>query len=122
DNPAGGAIITYYQRARHLFGPIKIEVLDGDGRVIDALPASKRRGLNRISWSMQLPPPRVPRAATVAFGASAGPRVLPGTYTVRLTKGGQKLETRLTVGLDRRAPFTLADRQENFAQVMRAHK
>src|SRR5205823_1757126 len=30
-NPPGGATITYYQRTRHLFGPIKIEILDGAG-------------------------------------------------------------------------------------------
>ena len=31
-NPPAGAVITYYQRARHLFGPLKLEVLDGAGR------------------------------------------------------------------------------------------
>src|SRR5262249_59848 len=31
-NPAGGAEITYYQRSRHLFGPIKIEVIGEDGK------------------------------------------------------------------------------------------
>ena len=52
-------------------------------------PPTKRRGINRVVWSMQVKPPRVPRAAQLAFGASQGPRVLPGTYTVRLTKGGE---------------------------------
>ena len=32
ENPAGGAVITYYQRTRHLFGPIKLEVLDAAGK------------------------------------------------------------------------------------------
>ena len=31
ENPAGGAVITYYQRTRHLFGKLKIEVLDSSG-------------------------------------------------------------------------------------------
>ena len=83
---ARGAVITYYQRTRHLFGPIKLEILDASGKVVDTIPATKRRGINRVSWPMRVPPPRVPRAAQVAFGASQGPRVLPGTYTVRLTK------------------------------------
>ena len=51
------------------------------------LAASQRRGLNRVVWSLQVKPPRVPRAATLAYNASQGPRVPPGTYTVRLTKG-----------------------------------
>ena len=42
------------------------------------LPTSKRRGLNRVAWSMRVKPPRVPPAATLAYGANIGPRVLPG--------------------------------------------
>src|SRR6267378_279420 len=87
ENPAGGAVITYYQRTRHLFGPIRLEVIDAQGKVVDTVPATKRRGLNRVSWTMRMPAPRVPRAAQLAFNASQGPRVPPGTYTVRLTKG-----------------------------------
>src|SRR5262249_20635117 len=49
-NPAGGAEISYYQRSRHLFGPIKIEVIGEDGKVIDTVSATKRRGVNRVGW------------------------------------------------------------------------
>jgi photosystem II stability/assembly factor-like uncharacterized protein len=120
-NPAGGAVITYYQRTRHLFGPIKLEIIDAQGKLVDSISASKRRGINRIAWSMQVKPPRVPRAAQLAFNASIGPRVPPGTYTVRLTKGGQAIETKLTIGVDRRASYGAADRQAQFDAVMRAH-
>jgi photosystem II stability/assembly factor-like uncharacterized protein len=120
-NPAGGAVVTYYQRTRHLFGPIKIEIFGADGKLIDTISATKRRGLNRVAWSMQVKPPRVPRAAQIAFNASQGPRVPPGTYTVRLTKGDQRVETKLTIGIDRRAPYGAAERQEQFDAVMRAH-
>ncbi len=41
DNPPGGAVITYYQRTRHLFGPLKLEILDADGSVVDELPAEQ---------------------------------------------------------------------------------
>ena len=57
----------------------------------------------------------------MAFAASQGPRVLPGTYTVRLTKGAQVIETKLEIGLDRRAPFKLADRRQQFDAAMRVH-
>ncbi len=120
-NPAGGAVITYYQRTRHLFGAIKLEVFDSTGRLVDTLPAGKRRGINRVVWTMQVKPPRVPRAAAVAFAASQGPRVPPGTYTVRLTKAGQSIETKLEVGLDRRAPYSVGDRNAQFEAVMKAH-
>jgi hypothetical protein len=120
-NPPGGAMITYYQPTRHLFGPIKLEIFDTSGKLIDTLAASKRRGINRVAWTMQVKPPRVPRAASIAFAASQGPRVLPGTYTVRLTKGGQSVETKLEIVLDRRAPYTVEDRRAQFDAVMKAH-
>ncbi len=117
----GGAVITYYQRTRHLFGPIKIEILDANGNVVDTIPASKRRGINRVTWSMRVPPPRVPKGAQAAFNASQGPRVLPGTYTVRLTKGKEVFEAPLVIGLDRRADYTVDDRKVQFDAAMRVH-
>src|SRR5690348_8366726 len=101
-------------KSRHLFGKLKLEVLDSKGEVIDTLGASVRRGINLVSWSMHAKPPRVPPAAQVAFQSQQGPRVPPGTYTVRLTKGKDVLETKLEVGLDRRATYGVAERQANY--------
>ena len=47
--------------------------------------------------------------------------MLPGTYTVRLTKGEKTIETKLEIGLDRRAPYSVADRKAQYEAVMRAH-
>jgi photosystem II stability/assembly factor-like uncharacterized protein len=118
-NAPNGAVITYYQRQRHTYGRLKLEVLDAGGKVIDQLSPTKRRGINRVVWTMQTKPARVPRAAQVAFNATQGPRVLPGTYTVRLTKGQDVVETKLAVGLDRRAPFSKADRKVQFEAASR---
>ena len=118
-NPADGAVITYYQRERHLYGRLKLEVLDAAGKVVDTLNASKRRGINRVVWNMQMKPARVPRAAQIAYNATQGPRVLPGTYTVRLTKGADVIETKLKVDLDRRAPFNAAERKQQFEAASR---
>jgi hypothetical protein len=99
---------------------MRLEILDASGRVVDTLSAGKRKGINRVVWSMQEKPPRVPTAAQTG-GAGAGPRVLPGTYTVRLTKGKDVVETPLVVSLDPKAPFTLADRKAQYEAAMRAH-
>ncbi|UXI68044.1 WD40/YVTN/BNR-like repeat-containing protein [Tahibacter amnicola] len=120
-NPAGGAVISYYQKSRHLFGPIKLEILDAAGNVIDTIPAAKRRGINRVSWSMRVAPPRTPKAAQVAFNSVQGPRVVPGKYTVRLTKGKETYTTTLDIALDRRADFSVADRQAQYALSMKVH-
>jgi hypothetical protein len=119
DNPPDAAVITYYQRTRHLFGKLKIEILDSTGRVVDEVPASKRPGLNRVTWSMLEKPPRVPPAAQIAFAGTRGPRLIPGDYTVRLTKAGKTYETKLTVGLDRRAKFTAEDRKAQYDAAMK---
>ena len=121
DNPPDAAVITYYQRSRHLFGKLKLEVLDASGRVVDDLPASKRSGLNRVNWSMREKPPRVPPAAQIAGSSTVGPRLIPGAYTIRLTKAGKVYETKLTVGLDRRAKFTEAERKLQFDAAMKVH-
>lgn len=118
-NPSSGADIVYYQKSRHLFGKLKLEVLDAKGEVVDTIPASVRRGINRVSWSMRAKPPRVPPAAQVAFNATQGPRVPPGTYTVRMTKGEEVYETQLEVGLDRRVAYGAADRQAQFDASLR---
>ncbi len=114
DNPPDAAVITYYQKSRHLFGKLKIEVLDPAGKVIDTLPASKRPGLNRVTWSMHSKPPRVPPAVQIAFAGTQGPRYLPGTYTIRMTKDNKPYETKITIALDRRSKFSAADRQAQF--------
>ncbi len=114
DNPPDAAVINYYQRERHLYGKLKIEVLDSTGKVLDEIPASKRPGLNRVMWTMREKPPRVPPAAQIAFGGTRGVRFAPGEYTVRLTKNGKTYETKFTIGLDRRAKFTEADKKAQY--------
>jgi hypothetical protein len=121
DNAPNGAAITYYLRSRHVYGPIKLEVLDAAGKLVDTITPGKRRGVNRVEWNMRVKGPKVPRAAQVAFSASQGPRVPPGTYTVRLTRGAEVVETKLVIGLDHRAPYSVADRKAQFDAVMKTH-
>ncbi|HEY8853377.1 MAG TPA: hypothetical protein VIM36_14420 [Gemmatimonadaceae bacterium] len=115
DNPPDAAVITYYLKKRHIFGDMKIEVLDAAGKLVGTVPSTKRRGLSRVRWSMRLKPPRVPSAASAAFGAAFGPRVLPGTYTVKMTKDEKVYTFPLQLVPDPRATHTLADRQAQFA-------
>jgi photosystem II stability/assembly factor-like uncharacterized protein len=121
DNPSDEAVITYYQQKRHIFGDLKIEILDANGKVLSTVPGSMRRGLNRATWSMRLKAPRVPTAASADFGASIGPRVLPGTYTVRLTKDKNVYSTQLVVTPDPRSRYTPAERKEQFDLAMKLY-
>lgn len=120
-NPTDEAVITYYQKKRHIFGDLKIEVFDPDGKLLGTIPSSKRRGLSRATWPMRLKAPKVPRAASAAFGAAFGPRVLPGTYTVKMTKDKQVYTTQLPVGVDPRSKHTPADRKAQFDLALKLY-
>ena len=119
-NPPNDAQIVYYQKKRHIFGDLTIEILGPDGKKLADVPSSKRRGLSRAKWSMRLKPPRIP-AAAIASGGNLGPRVLPGTYTVRMTKDKSVYETKLHVVSDPRSKHTPEDRKAQFDLAMKLH-
>ncbi len=120
-NPPDAALITYYQSKRHIFGKMKLEIFDAQGKLVDTLPPNSRRGISRVEWPMRLKAPRVPPAAVAAFEAAQGPRVMPGTYTVKMTRGKETYSTQLNVRLDPRAKFTLDDRKLEFEAAMRVY-
>jgi photosystem II stability/assembly factor-like uncharacterized protein len=108
------ATIPYYQRTRHIFGDLKLEIFDSEGKMVDTVATSKHRGVNRARWSMHLKPPKVPPAASAAFGAAFGPRVVPGTYTLKMTKGDKTYTSKVDVVLDPRAKYTVDDKKAQF--------
>jgi photosystem II stability/assembly factor-like uncharacterized protein len=116
------AQITYYQKGRHIFGDLKIEILDQDGKLVDTVAGSKHRGLNRASWGMHVKPPAVAPAASALFEAAEGPRVLPGTYAVKLTKGDHTYTEELKVTMDPRAKYPVEERKAQFELSMKVYK
>jgi len=121
-NRPADAQITYYQKGRHIFGDLKIEIFDRDGKLVDTVAGGKHRGLNRAGWGMRVRPPTVAPAATALFEAAEGPRVLPGTYTVKLTKGDQTYTEQLNVAMDPRAKYSLEERKAQFDLSMKVYK
>jgi photosystem II stability/assembly factor-like uncharacterized protein len=116
------AQITFYQKGRHIFGDLKIEIFDQDGQLVDTVSGSKHRGLNRSGWGMRVKPPAVAPAATALGEASQGPRVLPGSYTVKLTKGDQTYTEQLNVVMDPRAKYSIEERKAQFDLSMKIYK
>ncbi len=121
-NPSQGASIVYYQKKRHLFGDLRIEVYDDAGDLVSTLPASKRKGINRVHWSARRKPPKTPPATSLVFQPFSflGPLAPLGDYTVKLIKGKETFETRVTLGGDPRATHSDEDRalQREKAQVL----
>ncbi len=120
---SGGALITYYQKKRHIFGDLKFEIYDSTGKLVSTVPGSMRRGLNRVEWSMRMKAPKVPPAAGLVpnFFSFIGPRVLEGTYTVKMIKGKNTYTTELKVVPDPRSRHTREDRLLQFETVMKLY-
>src|SRR4029077_19008362 len=99
-----------------------IEIFDQDGKLVDTVAGGKRRGLNRSGRGMRGTPPAVAPAASALFEAAQAPRVLPGTYTVKLTKGDQTYTEDLKVAVDPRAKYSPEERKDQFELSMKVYK
>ncbi len=110
-NPSDDAAIVYWLKKRHLFGDLKLEIYDSEGKLVKTLPGGKRVGLNKVLWPMRMKPPKVPPASTILFGGFEGPRNPEGTYRVKLIKGKQSYESTVELVADPRNPHSAADRK-----------
>lgn len=109
DNPAAGAQISYYLRTAQ---PASLTITEkASGRVARTLNASGNAGVNRVTWDLTFDAP----AAAPAGGGGRGRGgrggggsidVLPGTYTVTLAAGAQRISKDITVQLDPRIEFS----------------
>jgi photosystem II stability/assembly factor-like uncharacterized protein len=82
--------------------------------------APNQQGMNRFGWNLRYPgPTSFPGMVLWAADTAAGPRALPGTYTVRLTADGQVLRQTFTVRTDPRLRgVSQADLQRRFDFAM----
>jgi photosystem II stability/assembly factor-like uncharacterized protein len=102
------------------------EGAEGPGPVEDEerlkLPANA--GMNRFVWDMRYRKPTPLKDAAPPKGFAAlleefiGPRAIPGTYSVRLTVGGQAHSAMFQILPDPRLPVTQADLQAQFELKM----
>jgi photosystem II stability/assembly factor-like uncharacterized protein len=89
--------IIYYLKDRVTTGDLKVEIFDKNGISLGTVPATKRKGINRITWSMRMKPPRVARGVRIDGSGFFGPLIEPGNYTVKLTKGDKTYTGTLTL-------------------------
>jgi hypothetical protein len=133
ENPPQGALISYFLAAEPE-GEIILEVLDGEGGLVRRLssvlkpqytspdhpdwdPESEPKpdlevgpGLHRASWDLRYEGARWVPGSRIDTGApGAGPLVLPGDYTLKLTVGGRSLTRTLRVEPDPRSAAAVSD-------------
>ena len=120
-NPAPGVIFDYVLPADWTDKQTaRLEVSDASGQLLRTYSSQKtpkpktwtggpeppkplpaKAGLNRFYWDLRTEPvPGVPNV--FVFGSHNGPRVTPGTYTLKLTAGDQSVETTAEVIADPR--------------------
>jgi photosystem II stability/assembly factor-like uncharacterized protein len=120
ENPSEVGVITYYLKKRHMFGDMKINVLDENDQIITTLIAGKRRGINRVDWPMRLKAPKFPPSTSLVPGFE-GPRVAEGTYKVELIKGKKKYYSTVELVPDPRSSHSQADRKAQQALSMKLY-
>jgi photosystem II stability/assembly factor-like uncharacterized protein len=72
-------------------------------------------GHNRFAWDLRYPDAKRLDPMILWAGGTQGPRVLPGTYTVKLTVGDQSVTAPITVKVDPRVKSSDADLKAQFA-------
>ena len=84
-NPSFTPTINYYFKQRLNSGKVSIEIYDDKGALVQTIPGTIRKGINKISWNLRGTPPKVAAGSTKMDGAGfTAPMVLPGTYTIKL--------------------------------------
>ncbi|HEV8239138.1 MAG TPA: glycosyl hydrolase, partial [Thermoanaerobaculia bacterium] len=139
DNPPAGAAFTYWLKSASK-DPIKLEVLDAQGKVVRTLSSELEEspigpdhpdwspdsdpeadldadaGLHRASWDFSLDgSPYIPEAMVDSGDPHAGPSALPGEYTLRLVADGKTATAPLRVDPDPRIKVSPADRDAELA-------
>jgi len=80
---------------------------------------ANKAGLNTFAWNLRYPDAVKFRGMIFWAGQTAGPVVLPGRYSVRLTAGGVTQTVPLEVRKDPRSTATQRDLEEQFAFLMK---
>jgi len=84
-NPPSIPSIDYYLKERVSTGKVELEIYDEQNHLLQTMPGTKRKGINKVYWNLRGTPPKVAEGSTKMDGAGfTAPMVLPGKYTVKL--------------------------------------
>ena len=121
-NPSSSAIITYYMQKRHVFGDMSVDIYNSSGELIKTLPAGKNKGINYVKWAVTKKPPRVKASSpTLAFRTASGPTFPPGEYTVKIKKGENFYEGKITLQTDPTTGHSAEDMKLQYETLNQAY-
>lgn len=108
------APFNYYLKDRVSSGDVRVEILDANGKLIQSLPATKRKGINRVVWNQRMKAPKVASGSKPDYSSFIAPQVMPGKYLVKLKVGNKEYDQSLILYHDTTSLFTEAERQKQF--------
>jgi hypothetical protein len=136
ENPPDGAALDYYLKEKSA-APVQLEIFDAEGKMVrrfssdDQLtptkpesvaftmnwvhepePLSNQAGAHRFVWDLHY---ALPEGVRRSYYLTAGPLVVPGKYSVKLTADGKSSAQPLTVMMDPRVKATPDALQRQFA-------
>ncbi len=116
--------IDYYLKDRVSTGKATLQILDDKGNLVQEMPATIRKGINKVYWNLRGTPPKVAKGSTKMDGAGfTAPMVLPGVYTAKLKIGDKVYTTTLNCVHDNaNKDLTPADRKLVFDKAMNLQK
>ncbi len=119
-NPASIKPFQYYLKDRLSTGKVVIEVYDKSGKLVQSVPGSNRKGINKVYWNLRSKPPKTATGGTKRdVGGFIAPMVLPGEYTVKLKVGDKEYPGAVVLEHDAsNKGFTLADREQQYKTSM----
>jgi photosystem II stability/assembly factor-like uncharacterized protein len=127
ENPAYGALINYRLK-RATKEPVKIKVSDTAGNLVREFEGTGDAGINRVSWDLHYPTfvkPTAEQEWAVATGffyqSVEGPLAEPGTYTVEVATGSDKVSTTVDVIDDPKVTISSQDRAARRQVIVRAY-
>jgi photosystem II stability/assembly factor-like uncharacterized protein len=123
-NPPSIPPIKYYLKDRVMSGDVKVEIYDAAGKLVQSIPAGKRKGINMVDWNLKMKPPKIATGGTrLDFSSFLAPMVMPGDYTVKLKVGDSVYTTPIKLVHDAsNKDFTLADRTLQYKTAMEIYK
>lgn len=122
-NPAGIAPIQYYLKDRLMTGEVKLDVYDAEGKLVQSIPGTKRKGINNLYWNRRMTPVKAAAGGTkMDQAAFTAPMVMPGTYTLKLTVGNQVYSEKMVMVHDSaNKHFSLEDRAVQYKAAMQLY-
>jgi photosystem II stability/assembly factor-like uncharacterized protein len=122
NNTPQQAPIKYYFRDRLNTGDVKIEVYDKQGKLLQTIPGSKRKGLNVVYWNMRTTPPKVASGGSKPdFSGFTAPMVLPGEYNIKVKVADKVYDSKLELRPDPTSDFTIPDRVAQYNTAMKLY-